>query len=249
MSELRVDGLGAGELGARCGVPRVVLLEETDSTLDVAHALASAGAPSGTLIVTERQTAGRGQHGRGWSSDRGEGVWLTLVERVDDSALTVLALRLGLALAPALDPFAQRPVRLKWPNDLWVGERKLGGVLVETRWRDGQPEWAAIGVGINLRPPASEPRASGLRPGVTRADVLVAVVPALRAAVTKTGLLSDAELSAWSARDLAAARKISQPAAGVVLGIDSGGALLVESVGGVTRWRTGSIVFAESLSK
>ena len=244
MTAVTVDGLGAVELAARCGVPRAVLLRDVESTLDVAHALAAEGAPSGTLIVAERQSAGRGRQGREWKSDRGIGVWFTLVERVDDEALAVLALRLGLALAPALDPFSARPVRLKWPNDLWVGERKLAGVLVEARWRDGQPEWAAIGVGINLQPPDGEPGATGLRTGVTRAEVLVAVVPAIRAVVAKTGLLTSDELAEWASRDLAAAREISEPVAGRVLGIDSGGALLVESDGGVTRWRSGSIVFS-----
>ena len=245
----QVDGLGATEVAARCGVPRAVLLATVTSTLDVAHSLAAEGAASGTLVVAEHQTAGRGQHGRPWTSAPGAGVWLTLIERADEASLAVLALRLGLALAPALEPFATAPVQLKWPNDLWVTDRKLAGVLVEARWRDGQPEWVAIGVGINLRPPAGEVGAIGLRSGTRRSDVLSAVVPALRAASAQRGPLTTEERAAWSARDYAAAREISEPAAGVVLGIDADGALLVETAEGVTRWRSGSIVLVEPASR
>ncbi|MBI2796435.1 MAG: biotin--[acetyl-CoA-carboxylase] ligase [Gemmatimonadetes bacterium] len=245
----RVDGLGAAEVAARCGVPRAVLLATVTSTLDVAHTLASEGAETGTLVVARHQTAGRGQHGRSWRSEPDAGVWLTLIERADEAALSVLALRIGLALAPALDELAGARVQLKWPNDLLVADRKLAGVLVEARWRDGQPEWVSIGVGINLRQPHAEEEAAGLRSGVRRVDVLAAVVPALRVAAAQGGTLAAGELSAWSARDFAAGRRIDEPTAGVVLGIDAGGALLVESLGGVTRWRTGSIKFAPPRQK
>ena len=238
-----LDGLSAADVAERCGVPRAVLLGSVASTLDVAHALAADGAPAGTLVVADRQTVGRGQHGRSWRSESEAGVWLTLIERADESSLAVLALRLGLALAPVLSSFAGADVQLKWPNDLWISDRKLAGILVEARWRDGQPEWVAIGVGINVGAPAM-PGAIGLGTGVSRAAVLCAVVPALRAASARSGQLTAEELAAWSSRDYAAGRRITLPAAGTVLGIDAGGALLVESVGGVSRWRTGSIEFA-----
>jgi BirA family biotin operon repressor/biotin-[acetyl-CoA-carboxylase] ligase len=216
------------DLAARLGLPRVVWHEEVGSTLDSAHDLAAAGAEAGTLIVADAQTAGRGRMGRSWRSERGAGIWLTMIERPRDaSALDVLSLRVGLALAPALDAFAASPVRLKWPNDLYVASRKLAGVLIEARWREGQPEWVAIGVGVNLRPPASEPEAVGLREGVSRHEVLERVVPALRAAAAQTGPLSADELSAFASRDLAAGRQCLEPLAGVVRGIDPSGALLV----------------------
>src|SRR5581483_9095036 len=104
------------------------------------------------------------------------GIWLTLVERPDATAIDVLSLRVGLALAPALDEFASAPVQLKWPNDLYVDGRKLAGILIEARWRDQSPDWVAIGVGINVRPPASEPRAIGLRATADRLGVLQAII-------------------------------------------------------------------------
>jgi BirA family biotin operon repressor/biotin-[acetyl-CoA-carboxylase] ligase len=227
----------------------VVTLEEVGSTLDVAHQLAAAGADPGTLIVADAQTAGRGRMGRSWRSERGAGIWLTLIERPHDpSGLEVLSLRVGLALAPALDPFASAPVELKWPNDLYVGAKKLGGVLIEARWREQSLEWLAIGVGINLRPPADEPIAVGLRQDVSRDEVLERIVPAIRGAATHAGLLTEDELAAFAARDMAVGRRCKEPVAGIVRGISPSGALRVEIAlsGGkgpkLTEVRAGSLV-------
>ena len=228
----------------------LIAYDEVGSTLDVAHELAAKGADAGTIVVANAQTAGRGRMGRSWRSESGAGVWLTLIERpTDPGALDVLSLRIGLALAPALEIFADSPVQLKWPNDLYLRGRKLGGILIEVRWREGHPEWAAIGVGINLRPPESEPLAIGLRGGVTRDDVLPVVAPALRAAAAARGRLTDAELDAFDARDFAVGRRVLEPVAGIVRGIDSSGALLVgvgSESGAVTAVRAGSLVLEEA---
>jgi len=224
----------------------ILAYEEVGSTLDVAHELAARGAEAGTLIVAETQTAGRGRLGRTWRSEKGAGLWLTLIERPEDaSALEVLSLRVGLALAPVLDAYADSPIQLKWPNDLHVNGRKLAGILIEARWREGQPEWVAIGVGINLRPPASEPRAIGLRPGVDRDEILERVLPALRSAAERKGPLDDDELAAFAARDYARGRRCTEPAHGTVAGIDASGALLVEVASETIRIRAGSLVLEE----
>jgi BirA family biotin operon repressor/biotin-[acetyl-CoA-carboxylase] ligase len=227
----------------------VVTLEEVGSTLDVAHQLAAAGAEAGTLIIADVQTAGRGRMGRSWRSERGAGIWLTLIERPRDlSGLEVLSLRVGLALAPALDAFASERVRLKWPNDLYLGERKLAGVLIEARWREQSLEWLAIGVGINLRPPADEPNAVGLREGVSREEVLGQIVAPIRMAAAHGGPLDRGELNAFAARDLAADRRCVEPLAGIVRGISPSGALRIEvALSGdngptLTEVRAGSLV-------
>lgn len=224
--------------------------DEVTSTLDVAHDLARQGVEAGTIIVANSQVAGRGRMGRSWRSEPGAGLWLTLIERpADPSALDVLSLRVGLALAPVLDAFAESAVRLKWPNDLYVRNRKLAGILIEARWREGHPEWVAIGVGVNLRPPPSEPQAIGLRAGISRDDLLGAVAPRLREAAACTGALTSAEIDAFAARDLATGRHCVEPVAGIVRGIDASGALLVD-VGSpdsaVTVVRAGSLVLEEA---
>ena len=231
---------------------RIIEYDEVGSTLDVAHDLAANGAESGTIVIANAQTAGRGRMGRNWRSEPGAGLWLTLIERPDDAgALDVLSLRIGLALAPALDRFVEERVQLKWPNDLYLKGRKLAGILIEARWREGHPEWVAIGVGINLRPPVSEPRAIGLRPDVMRDDVLAAIGPAMREATATRGPLTAAELEAFAGRDFAKGHRCVEPIAGTVLGIDASGALLVgvgsPDGGGVTAVRAGSLVL-ENLS-
>src|SRR5262245_11512084 len=110
---------------------RLIEYDEVGSTLDVAHEMAADGAEAGTLIVAKAQTAGRGRMGRTWRSEPGAGIWLTLIERpADASALEVLSLRVGLAMAPVLDAFTDAPIQLKWPNDLYLRDRKLAGILI-----------------------------------------------------------------------------------------------------------------------
>jgi BirA family biotin operon repressor/biotin-[acetyl-CoA-carboxylase] ligase len=239
-------GVDTTTLARALGVPRVAAFDEVASTMDVAHALAADGAGAGTLVLAEAQTAGRGRAGRRWSSQPGAGIWLTLIERPSDAAaVEVLSLRLGLHAALAVHAFADDAVRLKWPNDLFVGDRKLAGVLVEARWQDARPAWVAIGLGMNVVAPDDQPQAVGLAEGVDRIDVLRALVPALRAAAETLGGLTASERAAYDARDLARGRRILAPAAGIVRGVTAGGELLVESDEGETRtYRHGSLIFA-----
>ena len=236
------DGRDADTLAALLELPRVLVFHEVASTLDVTHALGEHGAPAGTLVLADAQTAGRGRMGRSWRSDPGAGIWLTLLERpASAESLGVLALRLALAVAPALELFTGARTRLKWPNDVYVGDRKLAGVLVEARWRGPRLDWVAIGVGINVRPPVGFDGA-GLAPTAQRVDVLAVVIPALRAAARATGPLTDDELARYSRRDLALGMECSEPARGVVAGVRADGALLVDTTAGRIACHAGSLV-------
>ena len=173
-------------------------------------------------------------------------MWLTLIERPRDvAAVEVLSIRVGLAIAPALDAFADDIVRLKWPNDVYVGARKLAGILVEARWRDAKPEWVSVGVGINVRRPENEAKACGLNEGVSRLEVLRAILPALRSAALRHGGLASEELEAFAERDLARGRECVEPISGVVQGIDSTGSLLVDVGSQQVAVRSGSLVLKE----
>lgn len=236
------EGVSAAELAALTGAPRVHLFESVASTMDEAHGLAGAGAPAGTLILAQRQTAGRGRNGRRWSSPP-RGIWLTLVERPDNAAaLEVMSLRVGLAAARALDAFAAEPLRLKWPNDLYLDDRKLAGTLVEARWRGEHTDWVALGLGVNMAVPADRPEATALEPGTSRIDVLQSLVPELRAAAALAGPLSPVEMEEYAGRDMARGRNCSGPVRGRVAGIVATGELLVELADSVARVRTGSLV-------
>ena len=242
------EGHDAGALAIRCGVERLELFDVTDSTLDAAHALAEAGATSGTVVLADAQRAGRGRMGRAWSSEPGRGVWCTVVERsLDLPALDVLSIRVGLEVAERLDTSAGETVGIKWPNDLMLGTTKLGGILVETRWSGTSLAWAAVGVGVNVSTPVGLARAARLPKGARRPDVLVAVVAGVRAAAVRTGHLTAEELSRFRARDALRGRRIVEPHEGTVSGIEANGALVVETRRGAKRVRTGTIRMAEGL--
>jgi BirA family biotin operon repressor/biotin-[acetyl-CoA-carboxylase] ligase len=239
-------GADAGTIAARCAVPRVVLFDEVTSTLDIAHPLAREGAPEGTLILAERQTAGRGRSGRAWASEEGAGIWCTIIAHPsDDAALEVLSLRVGLAAARALEAFTDGNVQVKWPNDLVLHDGKLGGILIESRWREERVDWVAIGIGINCRVPSDIPNARALVEGTDRLNVLAALVPAVRAAAASRGALTPPELHDYERRDWALGRRCTSPVAGVVRGIDARGALLVRTSAGDVAARSGSLILEE----
>jgi BirA family biotin operon repressor/biotin-[acetyl-CoA-carboxylase] ligase len=215
--------------------------------MDVAHRLAGNGAPAGTLVLANEQTAGRGRGGKSWQSSPEAGLWLTLIERpADTSGLDVLSIRVGIAAAESLDRFAAEPIRLKWPNDLYLDQGKLAGILVEARWREQSVEWIAIGVGLNVRPPENIAGAAGLEPGTSRVDVLAELIPALRSAASATGPLDAGELEEFNARDMARGKTCTQPALGRVAGISATGELLVALADTVAPFRSGSLVLEDS---
>lgn len=231
------------------GLVRLVHYPELTSTMDEAHALASTGAPAGVLVVADRQVRGRGRSGQRWESAAGDGLWMTLIERPsDEDVVGVLSLRMGLALAEALDALVDEPISVKWPNDVYSGRGKLAGILIEARWRDAMVDWVAIGVGINRRVPSSMPQAATIRADVSRTALLTAVVPGMRSAAARQGPLSAEELAGWHSRDMARGRRIRLPVDGVVAGISADGALLVERVPGAVPEpvRAGSLVFADT---
>lgn len=242
----RFSGATTPELERALGIPRLELFSSVPSTMDVAHRLASEGTPAGTVVLAEEQTSGRGRAGKNWASAPGAGIWLTLIEKPSDtSGIEVLSIRAGLRLAEALDRFAAEPIRLKWPNDLYADAGKLGGILVEARWREQSIEWVAIGVGINVRPPQNVEGAGALDAGTSRLEVLSEVVPALRVAAAGTGPLTPEELEEFNARDLARGRFCVEPARGRVEGISNSGELLVALADSVAPFRSGSLVLEE----
>jgi len=240
------DGEGAAALARRLAVPDVALFDTIGSTQDVAHALAARGAPSHTLVLADAQTAGRGRFGRSWRSEAGKGIWLTMIERPTDRlAVDVLSIRVGLAAATALDGCADLPIRLKWPNDLYRGAGKVGGILLEARWRAGCLDWAAIGFGLNLVQPDAVPGGTDLGSRISRLELLERIVSAIRGAALATGHLDASEQRAFAARDWAVGRRARTPVAGVIAGIDASGALLVDTANGRLAVRSGSLTVEE----
>ena len=246
MAEIaKYDGRDSSTLARLLDVPRVVVFDSTESTMDDAHGVAAVGAPAGTVILADRQAAGRGRNGRRWASESGQGIWMTILERPNDPhALDVLSIRVGLRAAKALDRFAPSRVGLKWPNDLFIGDGKVAGILIEARWRANRIDWVAIGIGVNVRQPRGVASAVALRDGVERVQVLEELVPAVRSAAATRGALTASELAAFADRDVARGRACVEPVPGEVQGINELGELLVETRSGVRAFRDGSLTFA-----
>jgi BirA family transcriptional regulator, biotin operon repressor / biotin---[acetyl-CoA-carboxylase] ligase len=133
---------GKGPLGGP-----LVHLSVVGSTNDHARRLALAGAPHGTVVLAEQQTAGRGRQGRVWSAPTGRALTLSVLVRLPAAALEPLPLAVALAVCEACEAVAPVACRIKWPNDVWIDGRKVAGVLIEGRPLDG---WAVIGIGLNV---------------------------------------------------------------------------------------------------
>ena len=250
MAGLTLDGVPAGELAGRWGVPRCELFRELGSTLDAVHQLGARGAPAGSTAIAEVQTAGRGRDGRTWHSPAG-GVWLGMLLRPDRAGLGATSIRAGLALADAVDALLGRPeARLKWPNDLLLGDRKLAGILCEGRWQGDMLQWLAVGVGVNVGnaiPAHVARRAVALvewLPRVRRIDLLDRLVPALARIDAGGPGLSAAERAVFAARDWLRGRALRAPAAGQARGVTADGALLVQAGAETVAVREGHVELA-----
>jgi BirA family transcriptional regulator, biotin operon repressor / biotin---[acetyl-CoA-carboxylase] ligase len=242
-----LDGIPAATLARRWGVPRCEVAASLGSTLDRAHALAAVGTPGGTVVLALEQTAGRGRDGRTWHSPPG-GLWLALVLRPRAATLGIVSIRAGLVLADVVDELAGRPLaRLKWPNDVLVGDRKLAGVLCEGRWQGDTLQWLAIGLGVNVAneiPSGVRDTAIALAdvvPGVRLLDVLDRLVPPLTRLGAAAERLSEQECAAFATRDWLRDRPLRGPVRGHARGVRADGALLVENDREVTVVREGHI--------
>jgi BirA family biotin operon repressor/biotin-[acetyl-CoA-carboxylase] ligase len=131
---------------------RIRTVPVVDSTNDELRRLASAGAPDGTVVLADRQTAGRGRRGHSWHSVSGLGLYLSVLFKVPVGTQPVTCWTLGAAVAAceACRELCGQPVEIKWPNDLMHEGRKLGGILAELRTPGGREAELVIGTGINV---------------------------------------------------------------------------------------------------
>ncbi len=231
--------------------PALEVRDAVDSTQDEVHAWGEAGRPHGSALLAREQAAGRGSRGRPWASPRG-GLWLSVLVRPRNAAAAeVLSLRAGLAVAAVIERLpGVPPVRLKWPNDLMLADRKVGGILCEARWRGEAPAWVVIGVGLNV----TNELPAGLRAGATRLGehtrppgvepLAREIVAALLPLADAPAELTAAELHAFERRDWLRGRRLSAPEAGLAAGVSPGGALLVRSAGGTVEARAGTVALA-----
>ncbi len=243
-----VEGLGPA--AARV---RLTLLDEADSTSTRLAALAQQGAPSGTCVAAEWQSAGRGRRGRAWQSALGASITFSMLWRFERGPghLAGLSLAVAVAVARALERSGVEGVGVKWPNDLVAGWKKLGGILVETSGDLLGPTAAIIGVGVNFRmdeallaridQPAVDAVSLAPEPP-SRNALLAALVQELVAALERferEGFAGFRE--AWKARHAYAGRRVTvlvpgaPPRVADVVDIAEDGALVVSEGGRPSR--------------
>lgn len=232
------------------GAPTLVVLDAVGSTNDVARALAEDGAPSGTAVLAEHQTAGRGRAGRRWHAPHGTALLLSVVLRppagqAAGQAPGAIPLRVGLAVASAAEAVAGISLGLKWPNDVVTpGARKVAGILCEAASGPGGAfVVAGIGVNVNQRPedfpPDVRTMATSLAAAagreISRAELCGAILNGLREAGNRYGApLEPRELRAIADRDLLLGRHVLVDGVprGTAVGIAPDGALLVRDGAG-----------------
>lgn len=208
---------------------------ETDSTNTRARELAEAGAPHGTVVTAGRQSAGRGRQGRTWTAPAGKALLYSAVLRPLDERHLLLPLAIPLAVCEAAEELKPEVAcQVKWPNDVWLEERKLAGILIEARPQDG---WAVIGVGLNLSSIPVEEFPPELRESATSLGSDTSPGEARRALDRHLDRWVEAEpsaiLDAWRGRDALKGREVSwDDGAGVADGIEDSGGLVVLGAGG-----------------
>jgi BirA family biotin operon repressor/biotin-[acetyl-CoA-carboxylase] ligase len=236
-------------MSAAFGLPRRHL-RVTGSTNEQARALAEAGAPTGTVVTAAEQTAGRGRRGRRWSAPPGDALLATAILRPLTKRHRLLPLSVPLAVCEAIEAVAPVSCRVKWPNDVWIEERKVAGVLIEAL----PPEWALIGVGINVSVP-DDAFAPGLRwpatsvgNGVGVEAMLAALCDGLAAWVDAG---SESILAGFRERDALRGRAVEwDGGAGVAAGVDDDGNLVVDSDdGGQARLGAGEVQLRVSAAR
>ena len=271
MSARRISswaGRTEAELRERWERPDVHLFGKVGSTNDQARRLAEEDAPAGTIVIGREQTGGRGREGRVWHSPPNSGVYLSMVFRPGElespGLLPVLA---GLGVVRALDlAFSGLGPALKWPNDIYAGERKCGGILAEASWSGGAPRQVIVGVGINAKPlPSSVPAAvrsaatsleGEIGAQVDLAEVADAIVKGLEAFLREpTTALDHGALELVDHYDWLRDRRVSvlvdgaeAATSGVTVGIAPDGALLFRPDRGALRRIEKATVVPETAS-
>jgi len=226
----------------------VTALGIVDSTQSEVQRRAAAGAPEGTVVTALHQRAGRGRRGHEWWDAPGESLLFSVLLRPDRGPAQTPQLSLvgGLAVAEALAASTGVGARIRWPNDLVVGERKLGGILCEAAaGPPGEPVRVLVGCGINVGQAALPPElaaiATSLRIETGRAAAVADVLGALLAALDRRyrafreAGLADA-LPEWRRRSATLGRRVRTPdGEALAADVDADGALLVTDDAGRTR--------------
>ena len=239
---------------------RIVWHAQTGSTNADAAALADAGAAEGCVVVADQQTAGRGRLGRSWSSPAGSGIYASVLFRPEPDVARMLTIGAGVAVAEAIERVAGIAPVLKWPNDVYLGDRpqsgrKVAGILAEAGVSRGRA-WVVVGFGINVLPVSFPPelalRATSLeselgRP-VDRGELFAACLVRLARSYDELRGGRGADVvDAWRRRASSTfGRRVEWDEdgalkSGIIRNVDDEGGLIVETGAGTARVVSGEL--------
>jgi BirA family biotin operon repressor/biotin-[acetyl-CoA-carboxylase] ligase len=265
------DGFSESEIlsltGAGGSPPlQVTVLPETDSTNDEAQRRARQGAPEGTVIFAEKQTSGRGRLNRRWESPEKKNIYASILLRpaLLPSITPQITLIAGIACYEALEPFLKPAqgssfLRLKWPNDLWVHAKKIGGILTEMETHNDSVDFIVVGIGLNVNA-GPEDFSEALRPIATSLRIETGSFQS-RSAIVADLLLSffriyrsflkngfEALRKKWESYSRMQGRKVKvqenqRSYEGVCEGLDENGFLLVRTPAGVEKVIAGDVMW------
>lgn len=241
------------------GIEGIDVFLEVDSTNNWLREQALKGAPSGTVCVSEMQSAGRGRRGRSWVSPFAANLYLSLLWRSASGAAALggLSLVTGIAVLRALRSFGIEAAGLKWPNDILAADAKLAGILIDVLGESNGPCAVIVGIGVNVSMPRDAVAAidqpwtdlqqlagdTSISRNDLAARLLDEVMPAIEA-FDAAGL--QPFLDEWRRYDLVSGREVdlllpNERITGTACGIDGGGALLVDTTSGRRRFASGEV--------
>ena len=262
----RRSSAGCSTAGAADALQLLEIVFEVDSTNS--RLLAASPPPYGAahVCICELQSAGRGRRGRRWIAPFGTSVAMSLGWAFRDATrdLPALSLAVGVAVVRALARVGAQGVRLKWPNDLWFEDRKIGGVLIDLRAEAGGPAHVVIGIGINVALPPDARReieaggalaqiaavvdsCRGVGSPPSRNQIAGATIDELLRMLTQFEREGFAPLrEAWSALDALHGRAVrvllgERSAVGVARGVESDGSLCVAVDGRLQKFSAGEV--------
>jgi BirA family biotin operon repressor/biotin-[acetyl-CoA-carboxylase] ligase len=228
----------------------IVYYSSIGSTNEVLKELAAQGAPEGTLVIADEQTEGKGRLGRKWVAPPGTSLLMSLLFRPDlaPSQAPRLTMICSLAIADAIEGLTGLPVGLKWPNDIFIGDKKAGGILTESATTGGHLDYVVVGMGLNVNLAVSTlPELSGMATSlsqelgreVSRLELLWRILGEIETRY-KSLRRGESPHEEWAARLINLGREVQVTMPHGVLvgwaeGVDADGALILRTPDGQCR--------------
>lgn len=244
---------------------QIIQLHEVDSTNNYAAKLLLEGKLAhGTVILAEHQTAGRGQRGRSWQSVGSKqftGSFFLKTDFLSVDHLCYLNMGIALSVRALVQTFTRKKVTIKWPNDIFIENHKIAGILIETNWKNGRVEGAIVGIGVNVSPVQSVGYATSLEEISGKSPDILTILDGLTEKLTEyyhylqqadfDYLKSTYESFLWKKDEeiTLEERQNPIPFKGIIRGVDQIGNLLVEKDGVVTVYHNQELNFEANYSK